>query len=77
MSASTFIEADVLVYQIDVSGPRKQAIVDGIIRDPVYTNDARISYQATRELLTRPATRRFSRGPWSRPGPASTRCPCR
>ena len=40
MSASTFIDTNVFVYQLDGSDPRKHAIAGGIVRDSLASKGA-------------------------------------
>ena len=51
MSASTFIDTNVFVYQLDGSDPRKHAIAGGIVRDALASKGACISYQVVQEFL--------------------------
>ena len=50
MAASSFIDTNVFVYQLDNSDPRKQAIANELVRDALRTQDACISFQVVQEL---------------------------
>ena len=51
MAASSFIDTNVFVYQLDNSDPRKQAIANELVRDALRTQDACISFQVVQECL--------------------------
>lgn len=51
MSASTFIDTNVFIYQLDATDPRKQQIAERIVRDALDTQDACISYQVAQECM--------------------------
>lgn len=51
MSAKTFIDTSVFVFQLDTSDARKQAIAEGIVRDALNERSGCISYQVVQEFL--------------------------
>ncbi|GMV45450.1 MAG: hypothetical protein AMXMBFR66_08480 [Pseudomonadota bacterium] len=51
MSASTFLDTNVFVYQLEGADRRKQRIADALVRDALLTQDACISYQVVQECL--------------------------
>ena len=51
MAASSFIDTNVFVYQLDNSDPRKQAIANELVREALRTQDACISFQVVQECL--------------------------
>ena len=51
MAASSFIDTNVFVYQLDNSDPRKQAIANELVREALRTQDACISFQVIQECL--------------------------
>lgn len=51
MAASSFIDTNVFVYQLDNGDPRKQAIANELVRDALRTQDACISFQVVQECL--------------------------
>lgn len=51
MSASTFLDTNVFIYQLESLDERKQGIADAIIRNGVATGSACISYQVVQECL--------------------------
>lgn len=51
MPADTFLDINVLIYQLDTSDPRKSAIADRIVREALRTGNACISSQVVQECL--------------------------
>jgi len=51
MPASTFIDTNVFIYQLDATDPRKHAIANQIVREALRTHDACISTQVAQECL--------------------------
>ena len=51
MSAESFIDTNVFIYQLEAQDRRKFEIADGIIRQGVATGDACISFQVVQECL--------------------------
>jgi predicted nucleic acid-binding protein len=51
MAASTFLDTNIFVYQLDAADPRKQAVAQGLVRDALLTQDACISFQVVQECL--------------------------
>ena len=51
MSADTFIDTNVFVYQLDTSDKRKHRIAEGIVRDALAGGRACISFQVVQECL--------------------------
>jgi predicted nucleic acid-binding protein len=51
MSVDTFIDTNVLVYQLDNTDKRKHRIADGIVRDALAGGQACISFQVVQECL--------------------------
>ena len=51
MAASTFLDTNVFVYQLDGADARKQAIADALVRRALLTQDACISFQVVQECL--------------------------
>lgn len=51
MAASTFLDTNVFVYQLDGADARKQAIADALVRQALLTQDACISFQVVQECL--------------------------
>jgi len=52
MPASTFLDTDIFVYQLDDGAePRKRSIADGIVRDALLTQDSCVSFQVVQECL--------------------------
>lgn len=51
MSAEFFIDTNVLVYHLDDTDRRKQAVAERIVRDGLATGNACISYQVVQECL--------------------------
>ena len=52
MSAESFLDTNVLIYQLDTSDPAKSAIADGLVREAIATGNACISYQIVQEFLS-------------------------
>lgn len=51
MSAESFLDTNVFIYQLEARDDRKSAIADGIIREGVASGNACISYQVVQECL--------------------------
>lgn len=51
MAASTFLDTNVFVYQLDGTDARKQAIADALVRQALLTQDACISFQVVQECM--------------------------
>ena len=51
MSAESFIDTNLFIYQLEACDDRKSAIADAIIREGVATGNACISYQVVQECL--------------------------
>ena len=51
MAASTFLDTNIFIYQLDGADPRKQVIANGLVRDALRTQEACISYQVAQECL--------------------------
>lgn len=51
MAASTFLDTNIFIYQLDGTDTRKQAIADALVRDALRSQDACISYQVAQECL--------------------------
>lgn len=51
MSAETFLDTSILIYQLDTSDAAKSAVADGLVREAVATGNACISYQVVQEFL--------------------------
>ncbi len=51
MSAESFLDTNLFIYQLEASDARKFAIADAIIREGVATGSACISYQIVQECL--------------------------
>ena len=51
MSADTFIDSNVFLYQLDTRDARKSAIAEAIVRDALDTGSACISFQVVQETL--------------------------
>ena len=63
MPASTFIDTNILIYQLDAGGGRKQAIAGGIVSNALLMQDACIGYQVVPEgmnVMTTKAKRPLS-----------------
>ena len=51
MSAESFIDTNLFIYQLEASDERKSATADRIIRKGIETRDACISFQVVQECL--------------------------
>ena len=51
MSAESFLDTNLFIYQLEARDDRKSAIADAIIREGVATGNACISYQVIQECL--------------------------
>jgi len=51
MSAESFLDTNLFIYQLDARDKRKSAIADAIIRDGIATGNVCISYQVIQECL--------------------------
>jgi predicted nucleic acid-binding protein len=51
MPADTFLDTNVLIYQLDTSDPRKSAIADHLVGNALRTGNACISFQVVQECL--------------------------
>jgi predicted nucleic acid-binding protein len=51
MSAESFIDTNVFIYQLEALDARKTALADRIIRQGIETGNACISFQVVQECL--------------------------
>lgn len=51
MSAKSFVDTNVFIYQLEALDPRKSAIAERIIGDALVTGNACISFQVVQECL--------------------------
>ncbi len=51
MPVERFIDSNILVYTLDASDPRKQAIADAAVRDALASGSGCISFQVVHECL--------------------------
>lgn len=51
MSAETFIDTNVFIYQLDGTDARKQRVAEGIVREALTTGSGCISSQVVQECL--------------------------
>ncbi len=51
MPIGTFLDANVFIYQLDGSDPRKQAVAQGLVRQALLAQDACISFRVVQERL--------------------------
>jgi predicted nucleic acid-binding protein len=51
MPADTFLDTNVLIYQLDTSDPRKSALADRIVQEALRTGNACVSVQVVQECL--------------------------
>jgi predicted nucleic acid-binding protein len=51
MSADSFLDTSLFIYQLEARNDRKSVIADAIIREGVATGNACISYQVVQECL--------------------------
>jgi len=51
MAALTFLDSNVLLYQLDVNEGRKQELASAIVREAIASSRACISFQVVQEVL--------------------------